>query len=196
MAKTEYYNNFVGVKLSDEQLETIDNSDVKRTVYIRNAIDFYSSARLKAYNNIKLEVIDECIAKLNNFKQIVKSEEIEQLNKMFQNVNKINNKGENVKQNNGVLYKENNTPEQVLNNFNEKKLNNNSKNVKQLNFEQLQKDAPKMIQTLANIYNINGKITNDQFKKQAQKHGYEKKELKNVIEENYSKLAEMYIQHV
>lgn len=196
MAKTEYYNNFVGVKLSDEQLETIDNANMKRTVYIRNAIDFYSSARLKAYNNIKIEVIDECIEKLNNFKQNVKSEELEALNKMLKNVNKINNNGENVKQNNGVLYKENNTPEQVLNNFTEKTLNNTTENVKQLNFEQLQKDAPDMIQTLANIYNLNGKITNDQFKKQANKHGYDKKELKKIIEENYSKLAEMYIQHV
>ena len=94
MVKEIYYPKFIGAKISEDQYEKIERSGMSTSEYVREAIDFYSETRLNSYNSIKINMIDECIQRLNVFKQNVKNADVEKFNNLTKNIKSVKQKGD------------------------------------------------------------------------------------------------------
>lgn len=196
MTKETYYDIPIGLKISEEQKKKIDSSGLKTSEFVRNAIDFFTETRLNATSNIKINVIDECITELNNLKESVKINQYSKFNNSIKNVKSLNNFEENVKQNEDLVYKENepNEPEKkVLNNSETEKFNNNEENVKSLDFEEWLKKDHTLVQTISNLINIHGTIEPKKIVFLASKHNLSTRELRTFIDTNYDELRNMQV---
>lgn len=188
MAKEIYYPKFIGAKISEEQYEKIESSGMGTSEYIRNAIDFYSEARLNSYNVIKINMIDECIQRLNVFKQNVKNGDLEKFNNLTKNVKSVKQNKDETLNKTHEMFNKNEEKVKPEKNVKPEKLNNNGKNVKP-NEEPENKNPFKHIDnTLIRLIGNKGHLTNEDYTYQAGRVQKKPSELKKYIVDNWEYL--------
>lgn len=184
MIKEIYYPKFIGAKISEEQYEKILSSDMGTSEYIRNAIDFYSEARLNSYSAIKINMIDECIQRLNVFKQNVKNGDLEKFNNLAKNVKSVKqNRGETLNKTYETFNKndENVKPEK---NVKPEMLNKNDENVKPQEKPENQNPFKSIDDTLIRLIANKGHLSNEDYTYQANRVQKKPSELKKYIVDN------------
>lgn len=184
MAKEIYYPKFIGAKISEEQYEKIESSGMSASEYVRNAIDFYSEARLHSYNAIKINMIDECIQRLNVFKQNVKNGDIEKFNNLTKNVKSVKQNRDETLNKTYEMFNENDENVKPEKNVKPEMLNKTGKNVKPQKEPENQNPFKSIEDTLIRLIANKGHLSNEDYTFQANRVQKKPSELKKYIVDN------------
>jgi len=181
MVKEIYYPKFIGAKISEDQYEKIERSGMSTSEYVREAIDFYSETRLNSYNSIKINMIDECIQRLNVFKQNVKNADVEKFNNLTKNIKSVKQKGDKTLNKTYEKFNENEEKVKPEKKVKPERLNKTEENVKPPEENQKQNPFQSIENTLIRLIANKGHLTQEDYTFQASRVGKTSAELKKYV---------------
>lgn len=184
MVKEIYYPKFIGAKISEDQYEKIERSGMSTSEYVREAIDFYSETRLNSYNSIKINMIDECIQRLNVFKQNVKNADVEKFNNLTKNIKSVKQKGDKTLNKTYEKFNENEEKVKPEKKVKPERLNKTEENVKPPEENQKQNPFQSIENTLIRLIANKGHLTQEDYTFQASRVGKTSAELKKYVLQN------------
>ena len=163
----------ISVRLSDEQIDKINQSDLNTSEYTRRAIDYYSENKQNASIVSKMNIVDECIKLLQGYRKDLQNNMVSEAYQNMQVYYKIE---ENVKQEDTDLYYKNDESVKNLYKNDENVIQDviqdddtmyykNEENVKQMDQSEFYKVYYPYLELMSKMLNIHNTVLEDTKKK-------------------------------